>query len=37
MINIKVLDHIIIAGNLHYSFRENGILDSYKESVMAGV
>lgn len=37
MINIKVLDHIIIAGNLHYSFRENGIIDNYKEAIIAGV
>lgn len=37
MVNIKVLDHIIIAGNIYYSFRENGILDNYKDSVMAGV
>lgn len=37
MVNIKVLDHIIIAGNLHYSFRENGILDKYKDSIKVGV
>ncbi|WP_157150522.1 RadC family protein [Brachyspira sp. SAP_772] len=37
MVNIKVLDHIIIAGNLHYSFRENGILDKYKDSINVGV
>ena len=36
MVNIKVMDHLIIAGNLYYSFRENGILDNYKEAVMAG-
>lgn len=37
MVNIKVIDHIIIAGNLHYSFRENGILDKYKDSIKVGV
>ena len=37
MVNIKVLDHIIIAGNIHYSFRDNGILDKYKDSIKVGV
>ena len=37
MVNIKVIDHIIVAGNLHYSFRENGILDKYKDSIKVGV
>ncbi|MEI0531154.1 JAB domain-containing protein [Brachyspira pilosicoli] len=37
MVNIRVIDHIIIAGNIHYSFRDNGILDKYKDSIKVGV
>ncbi len=31
IMNIRVLDHIIIAGSNKFSFREDGILDSFKE------
>lgn len=31
MVEIKMLDHIIIAGNSFYSFREDGVFDKYKK------
>ena len=31
MVDIKMLDHIIIAGNSFYSFREDGVFDKYKK------
>ncbi|MEI0525933.1 DNA repair protein RadC [Brachyspira murdochii] len=30
MVDIKMLDHIIIAANSYYSFREDGMFDKYK-------
>lgn len=37
MVNIRMLDHIIIAGNINYSFRDNGLLDNYRDSINVGV
>ena len=31
MVDIRMLDHIIIAGNSFYSFREDGVFDKYKK------
>lgn len=28
-VNIKIIDHLIVAGNCVYSFRDNGVLDDY--------
>lgn len=33
LVNIKMLDHIIIAGNSFYSFREDGMFDKYKHDM----
>ena len=33
MVNIKLLEHIVVTSNSYYSFRDNGIIDRYKDSV----
>lgn len=33
MVDIKMIDHIIIAGNSFYSFREDGMFDKYKHDL----
>lgn len=33
MVEIKMIDHIIVAGNNVYSFRDNGIFDKYKNNM----
>ena len=33
MVNIKLVDHIVVTSNSYYSFRDNGIIDKYKDSV----
>lgn len=33
MVDIKMLDHIIIAANSYYSFREDGMFDKYKNGM----
>lgn len=33
VVHVHIVDHVIIGGNKIYSFRDNGILDKYKEDI----
>lgn len=35
MVEIRMIDHIIVAGNKVYSFRENGMFENYKNNMEA--
>ena len=37
VMNITIVDHIIIAGNLRYSFKNEGILDTIKDNVSSRI
>ncbi len=37
VMNITIVDHIIIAGNVRYSFKNEGVLDKIKDNVLSTI